>query len=135
MHKISNYHIVVAFIWACFIRNFELRDHTLDQHTLERILDLSSRMAETRALKPLLEYAMDEARKLVGAERGYIVLLTEGGTLDFRVMRSADSTPMDDGQDQISTTILDKVIISAQPIIIRDASADEELGAAKSVTF
>ncbi len=134
MHKISNYHIVVAFIWACFIRNFELRDHTLDQHTLERILDLSSRMAETRALKPLLEYAMDEAMKLVGAERGYIVLLTEGGTLDFRVMRSVDSTPMDDAQDQISTTILDKVIITGQPIIIRDASADPELGIAKSVS-
>jgi len=107
----------------------------VDQHTLERILDLSSRMAETRALKPLLEYAMDEAMKLVGAERGYIVLLTEGGTLDFRVMRSADATPMDDGQDQISTTILDKVIITGQPIIVEDASTDSELGRAKSVAL
>lgn len=107
----------------------------MDQHTLERILDLSSRMAETRTLQPLLEYAMDEAMKLVGAERGYIVLLTEGGTLDFRVMRSAESTPMEAGEDQISTTILDKVIISGQPMIVRDASSDPELGRAKSVAM
>ena len=106
----------------------------MDQHTLERILDLSSRMAETRALKPLLEYAMDEAMKLVGAERGYIVLLMEDGKLDVRVIRSADSTPVADGQDEISRNILDKVILSCQPVILGDASADPEIGQAESVT-
>ncbi len=104
---------------------------TMNEALLERVLDLSRRMAETRALNPLLEYAMNEAMSLVGAERGYIVLVNKEGTLDFRVTRGQEAD--ENAQDQISRSILSKVIHSAEPLIVRDASDDPTWNQSKSV--
>src|SRR5947208_2230101 len=106
----------------------------MDQDTLERILALSSRMAATRALNPLLGYAMDEAMKLVGAEWGYLVLVKADGTLDFRVIRGPNAASADHAQDQISMTILQQVISSGEPLIVRDATADPKWAQSKSVS-
>jgi signal transduction histidine kinase len=103
----------------------------MNEALLERVLDLSRRMAETRALNPLLEYAMNEAMSLVGAERGYIVLVNKEGTLDFRVTRGQEAD--ENAQDQISRSILSKVIHSAEPLIVRDASDDPTWNQSKSV--
>src|SRR5262249_7597993 len=107
---------------------------SMDQDTLQRILALSSRMAATRALNPLLGYAMDEALKLVGAEWGYLVLVRPDGTLDFRVTRGPNSSSPEQAQDQISMTILKKVLNSGEPLIVRDATADPNWAQSKSVS-
>ncbi|MEM7119543.1 MAG: hypothetical protein AAF614_44440, partial [Chloroflexota bacterium] len=54
---------------------------------LEYVMNVSRRMAEMRSLDPLLSYTIDEVLTLVGAERGYIVLKKQDGSLDFRVRR------------------------------------------------
>ncbi len=107
----------------------------MDNQVLERVLHLSRSMAETRSLTPLLDYAMDEAMDLVGAKRGYIVLLREDGSLDFRVKRGAhhDGTPL--GEDQVSTSILREVIQTRQPLIVSDARSDSRWSQAKSVAL
>ena len=56
----------------------------MDQQMLQTVLDLSRQMAETRTLSPLLDYAMGEAIRLVGAERGYLVLINADESLDFQ---------------------------------------------------
>jgi signal transduction histidine kinase len=104
---------------------------TMNEALLERFLDLSRRMAETRTLNPLLEYAMNEAMSLVGAERGYIVLVNNEGALDFCVTRGQEAD--ENAQDQISRSILSKVIQSAEPLIVRDASDDPTWNQSKSV--
>ena len=47
----------------------------MNHELLEHILDVSRRLVETRTLTPLLEQIIVEALDLVGAERGYIVLV------------------------------------------------------------
>ena len=54
---------------------------------LEKLLDISRKMAENRYLDPLLEYAMCVALDLFEAEYGYLVLLREDGSLDFRIQQ------------------------------------------------
>ncbi len=106
----------------------------MDQGILERVLNLSRRMAETRSLSALLEYAMEEAMSLVGAERGYIVLVGKDGTLDFRVRRGQDGDEVEGARDQISTSILHRVIETTQPLVLRDATDDPNWKRAKSVS-
>src|SRR5258706_14239830 len=106
----------------------------MQQDLLERVLNLSRRMAETRQLKPLLEYAMDEAMSLVGAEYGYMVLLDqENRQLDFRVTRGPQGERS--MQDQISMSILSEVVLNGKPIILRDANSDPKWNQAKSVVM
>src|SRR5579859_2623150 len=109
------------------------RENSMDTTTFERVLKLSRQMAETRALRPLLDYAMDEAMSLVGATRGYIVLLNADGTLDFRVKRSTQGNSKSVHEDQISKSILREVVTTSQPLIVADALADRRWSRSKSV--
>ncbi len=106
----------------------------MDEAIIERVLNLSRRMAETRSLNALLNYAMDEAMRLVGAERGFIVLVNKESNLDFRVGRGQNGDELQGAQDQISTSILSQVIQTSQPLVVRDAADDPNWNRAKSVT-
>ncbi|MCA9969320.1 MAG: GAF domain-containing protein [Anaerolineales bacterium] len=99
---------------------------------LTRLLAVSRRMAETRTVQPLLSYAIDEVLQLVGAERGYIVLLRPDGALDYRVRRRRDGSEIRSG-DPVSYSILNEVIRTRQPLVVRNALLDPRFGAAHSV--
>jgi GAF domain-containing protein len=90
-------------------------------------------MAETRAYGPLLNYVIEQAIALVGAERGYIVLPRPDGSLDFRVTRDQRGEPVPHAEDQISTSVLKNVLQTGEPLIVRDAMADPHFSSSRSV--
>ncbi|MEM7535274.1 MAG: GAF domain-containing protein [Chloroflexota bacterium] len=93
---------------------------------LTHLLAVSRRMAEMRDLDALLSYAIDEVLQIVGAERGYIVLVHENGHLDLKVGRDAEP-------DELSHSVLDKAIQTNESVIIRNAIADPRFQQAESV--
>ena len=99
----------------------------MERELLEHILVVSRELAETRELVPLLERVMDQALDLVGAERGYIVLISLAGTggvvLDFRVRRGQKWQSLE-CTEEISRTILGEVLETGQPLVLRDAGQD-----------
>ncbi len=105
----------------------------LNPDMLERLLEISRQMAETRALDPLLKFAMGEVLEFVEAEYGYLILLDEEGELEFRVKQNNTGQEIDEPDTQISRTIFDQVIKKREPIIIADAFSDEEFQESKSV--
>jgi signal transduction histidine kinase len=105
----------------------------VDQNLLEHMLVISRHMAEMRNLEPLLNYVIDEAIKLVGAEKGYIVLTRDDGTFKFMAKRGQDGVDLKNGEDQISTSVLNKVIQTSAPLILRDAINDPAFSEARSV--
>lgn len=102
---------------------------------LEHILDVSRRLAETRALTPLLNHVIVEALDLVGAERGYLVLLQPDGSLDFRVARHYNGTVVEQADDQISRAVLAQTLAQRTPLILRDAMNDPHFNQSHSVNF
>jgi signal transduction histidine kinase/CheY-like chemotaxis protein len=107
----------------------------MEQDLLEHILDVSRHMAEARDLTLLLNYAVDEAIKLVGAERCYVVLVRSDGSLDFRVQRGQHAEELENGQDQVSRSILRQVVETSQPLVLRDAMQDPRFREAESVVI
>ncbi len=107
----------------------------MNQELLEHILEVSRHLAETRTLTPLLEHVMIEALHLVGAERGYIVLVQSDGTLDFRVACHYNGIPVLDAADQISRSVLAQIIEKRQPLILRDAVNEPYFNQQDSITF
>ncbi len=105
----------------------------MDASLLERILDMSYHMAEARALDPVLNYAMDQAIDLVGAERGFLVLTGPDGTLDIRVKRAQSIDLIANPQDQISSSILNKVIETSLPVVVENAIEDPIWNKSKSI--
>jgi diguanylate cyclase (GGDEF)-like protein len=100
---------------------------------LERLLEISRQMAETRALDPLLKFAMSEVLEFVKAEAGYLILLDDEGELDFRVKQNNLGEEIDEPDKQISRTILNKVIKKRKSFVIADALSDDEYQESKSV--
>lgn len=105
----------------------------MDTDLFENILNISRRMAGTRALKPLLNYVVVEGMELVGAERGYIVLVNADGVLDFRVKRDKAGKEVKQPEDQISKSVLKKAIDTREPIMLDDALHDSRFNEAESV--
>jgi signal transduction histidine kinase len=105
----------------------------MDNSLLLRILDVSRRMAEMRAFTPLLNFVVEQAIELVGAERGYIVLPRPDGSLDFRVTRDQQGKDVPHAEDQISTSVLRQIIDTGEPLVLRDAMNDPHFSSARSV--
>lgn len=97
---------------------------------LEKLLEISVHLSETRVLDPLLNYAMDVALELVGAEYGYLVLLNDDASLNYRVKRGLNG---DLANAQASRSILGEVIETREPIVTADAMEDPLFGDAESV--
>ncbi|MFN8490629.1 MAG: diguanylate cyclase [Caldilineaceae bacterium] len=86
-----------------------------------------------RSFGPLLHFATAEAIKLTGAERGYVVLPRPNGSLDFRVKLDRQGNEVKQAEDQISKTVLTKVLQTSEPLLLRDAMADEQFSESFSV--
>ncbi len=98
---------------------------------LEQILHLSSRMAATRDLQPLLIYAVDVALDLFNGEHGYLILRQPDGSLDFRVKRRRHGEEID--QPEISHQVLDRVLREGQSVTAADARDDPTFETSLSV--
>ena len=107
----------------------------MDYQLLEYILQVSRKMAETRMLTPLLTYVVNEAIRIVGAERGYIVLTNPNGSLDFKIKLDNQGSTLDQVDDQVSKSILEEVINKSKPIILQNAVDDSRFGQAESVVI
>lgn len=105
----------------------------METKLLLHVLHVSSRMTEMRALEPLLHYVVDEAIKLAGAERGYIVLLRPDQSLDLRVQRDQQGNDTDYGPEQISMTVFQQVITTGEPVVLTSAMDDAKFNHAHSV--
>lgn len=105
----------------------------MDVTFLQQLLDISRQMAENRALDPLLQYTMQNALELIGAERGYLVLVDEDGKLDFRVKIDHEGNELEHPEEQISYSILSKVTRTSRSLVINDAMFDPALKDSDSV--
>ena len=106
----------------------------MKEEMLEKLLDISRKMAENRLLDPLLEYAMNVALELFSAEYGYLVLLRNDDTLDFRIRQDKYGKVLDEPEEQISHTIFEEVIKNNKSLVIANASTDPNYQSAESVT-
>jgi hypothetical protein len=100
---------------------------------LQYVLTVSHRMAAMRSLEPLLAYTMDEVLHFVGAERGYIVLVTGAGELSFKVQRDREGNDLAHGDDAISHSILSDVVATGRSLLLGNAMTDPHYGQAHSV--
>lgn len=100
---------------------------------LDYVLRVSGQMAESHSLAPLLAYTIDKVLTLVGAERGYIVLKNDDGSIDFRIKRDNQGNDLPGATDEISYSILEKVVQTGESVVLSDAMHDPQFGTARSV--
>ena len=100
---------------------------------LDYVLRVSRQMAESHSLAPLLGYTIDKVLTLVGAERGYIVLRNEDGSIDFKIRRDNEGNDLPGATDEVSYSILEQVVQNGESVVLSDAMQDPHFGHARSV--
>jgi transcriptional regulator with GAF, ATPase, and Fis domain/predicted negative regulator of RcsB-dependent stress response len=104
--------------------------HLPESDRLTRIFEITRDLARERDLERLLERVVDHAVALVGAERGFLLLVDDGGKLVAQTVRGQTA---DDGHAKFSRSVADKVISEGEPVIATSARDDERLAQAVSV--
>jgi signal transduction histidine kinase len=92
---------------------------------LERILEISRDLTSTVALEPLLHRIVREAAELTDSEQASILLLdARTGELRFRAASGLPADQLRDIPVPVDASIAGAVLISGEPAIICDTSAD-----------
>ncbi len=101
-------------------------DEDLDAEAaaLYRVLEFNKRLATETDLDRLMEAILDAAVELTGAERGFILMPTEGG-LEVRAAREVGQGDARDPHEQFSRSIAESVYLDGEAVVTVDAEGDD----------
>ncbi|MGB7341464.1 MAG: GAF domain-containing sensor histidine kinase [Phototrophicaceae bacterium] len=106
-----------------------------DDILLGQLLEIAQQMNATNELEPLLEYALDISIELLNALYGFVVLVDESGELAFPVARDNKGNNVIEPQDQVSRTIIYRVMQKKHYILTTSAVDDMHFENAESVNM
>ena len=103
----------------------------LAEDRLERILEITRELASEHDVPRLLQRVTDHAVALLGAERGFVVLMGDAGELEAHAARIRSGH--DEPHARFSRSVADRVVESGEPVVTISARDDERLAEAVSV--
>jgi len=105
-----------------------------DQARLAALYEVSRTLGASLNLDEALVAVIDAAIRLMGAERGYLVLRGEHtDRLEFCVTRNAKGETLAESGFEVSRTTAEEVIRTGQPVLVGDAQTDERTAHKESV--
>jgi transcriptional regulator with GAF, ATPase, and Fis domain len=105
--------------------------HAASEDRLARILEITRELATEQDVPRLLLRVTDHAVALLGAERGFVVLIGEGGNLEAHAARARSGE--DDPHAKFSHSVAERVVAKGEPVVTISARDDERLAQAVSV--
>ncbi len=100
-------------------------------HNLSVLLEINKRMVTEHDPDRLLEFIMDIAIELSGAEQGLLLLLVEQGAFETRIARNINKEDLE--VSRFSHSIAQQVVKTGRPIFSLNTLEDENLNTFKSV--
>ena len=97
-----------------------------------RVHEFSMKLLENASTETLVETILDAIIGLTGADKGFLVLLEDDKPV-VRAARHVDRTDIQESLDQLSDSIVSRVIETKKAVIVADALRDEEWSASQSV--
>jgi serine/threonine-protein kinase PknK len=119
--------------WGDFLQRLRGEAHETDRQRWLAIVGLNRQLAAADSQKQVLTVLVDEAVRLFGAERGFLVAV-DGAAPGFvvEVARNLDREAVANPERKLSTTILTRALAAEDGVFSEDAQ-EGELGAAQSV--
>jgi len=106
-------------------------EHKLEK--LQMLTDITQALNSTLNLNELLEKIIDSVIRLTDTDRGFLMLADKSAVLQFMIARDKARQSLDEKEFTISSSIVNDVARSAQPLYIANALEDERFKDQKSV--
>lgn len=100
---------------------------------LEVILNIINSINRSLVLEDVLELVLKNAIRLTNSERGFIVLKSPTGKLEFKLGLDANNKELPEELFQISSSVVEDVFYNGQSRFIEGAQSDGVFGPSKSI--
>lgn len=100
---------------------------------LYALADIGQIINSSLELPEVLRIVMDTIVRLTGAERGFLMLRDDSGTLQMRIARNWEQESVQNNDFAISRTVIDRVADEGQPIVTTNALEDPRFGGQDSI--
>jgi len=97
------------------------------------LLEITRSINTHQDFNKLLELIVDSAIMLTKAERGFLMLFSKDGGLEFRVTRDYDRETLEDEDIEISKTIVNRVLATGKPLFLSDIFKDKQFTISESI--
>jgi len=101
-------------------------------NSYRKLFEFSEKLLSNYDLPELLEALMDAVVAITNADKGFLILL-EGHELRVKVARNLKRENLADALQQLSDSIVEKVVKTKKAVIVSDALHDQEFSNAMSV--
>src|SRR3954451_19227369 len=101
-------------------------------NSYRKLFEFSEKLLAKYDLTELLDELMDAVVAITNADKGFLILL-EGNELRVKVARNLKRENLADAIQQLSDSIVDKVVKTKKAVIVSDALHDQEFSNAMSV--
>jgi diguanylate cyclase (GGDEF)-like protein len=100
---------------------------------LYSLLEITRSININQDFNKLLELIVDSAIILTMAERGFLILFSKDGNLEFRVTRNYDKETLDSEDIEISKTVVNRVLATGKSLFLSDIFKDKQLTISESI--
>jgi len=94
---------------------------------IEKVLSVTETLNSTVKLDPLLAHVIESVLDLCDAEHGFMVLIDEDGAPSIRVARGGFSGSGAPAENQVSNTLIQRVLSRRRSILIQNALDEKDL--------
>ena len=108
-------------------------EHERELSQLHALVDLGQVINSSLDLTTVLNEVMDTIIRLMGAERGFLMLRNSDGELDFRIARNLEQETLAETDFEISRTIVTRVAAMGESVVTTNAQEDPRFGKQESV--
>ncbi|MDH5676478.1 MAG: sigma 54-interacting transcriptional regulator [Myxococcales bacterium] len=99
---------------------------------LRKLYDFSQRLMDLKSVADLLEALMDAVIEVTAADKGFLILVDDGGPR-VAVARNLDQQNLSEGGRHLSDSIIQRVMQTRRPLIVSDALHDADFKSSQSV--
>lgn len=100
---------------------------------LEAILNIVNTINRSLILDDVLELVLKNAIRLTNSERGFIVLQSSSGKLEFKLGLDSENNSLPEEMFEISNTVVSDVFQNGQSLFIEGAQSDATYDTSKSI--
>lgn len=104
-----------------------------ERSRLGSLYDVTKAMGTSLDLNTVLEQVMDACIRLTGAERGFLMLLSDDGEPEIKVARQFDQTNLSPDEVQYSHTIVNYAIDHVESVLTSNALEDPRFSGQSSI--
>lgn len=106
----------------------------VDPAHLETLYEITRYLNSSLDLDEVLNYVMDRVVQVTRAERGFMMIVEENSELlRFQVARGINQQDLDSPEFEVSTTIINEVVLNQKPLLTSNAQRDSNLPDAQSI--